>query len=679
MATFEKLSVNTLAYRPDIDGLRAIAVLSVVLYHAFPNSISGGFVGVDVFFVISGFLISTNIFLALENNKFSFANFFARRIRRLFPSLIIVTLCSLICGWFLLVPDEYALLGKHIASSAVFITNFVLAAENGYFDVAAETKPLLHLWSLAVEEQFYLIWPFAAWFAWKFNFNLLKITLIVGFFSLVGSLLLTHAYPDDNFFWPIGRFWEILTGSALAWILLHKEEWVSNIPSFSNGAVLLGLIGLSATVILMNNTLIYPSFWAILPVISTSLIIIGGSTGIVSRVLLQNSCARWIGLISYPLYLWHWPLLSYFQVINGSRTSVENRFLIVFISIALAFGTYFFIERFFNARKITFNLSAILVSSFTIVGLLGYHVYSMYGFKDRFVAINSSIISRTTEIGSMTELIDECGLEGDVKSQIAHCFSDARSPVRYAMIGDSKAAALISGVVRTSSDSGRWLMIGGNNPNGNASPFLSDHSQFERSKYFLPFALDAVGNNSDVEVVVLVGAMRVFAGIKQSETMPNLLNVPASNIRNGWQATRNTVLHLLENHKKIVLVVDNPPLGDHASCGARAIRLPFYGVVSKNLSGSPNCFLELNEFLRLRKPYLDALQSISDEFPNEVYIFDPVEIFCDKPENMCLRFKDRESSFSYTDHISDYMAGLIGKELNQYLDTLSVSADHNPN
>ncbi|MEG0759408.1 MAG: acyltransferase, partial [Raoultibacter sp.] len=164
-------------YRPDIDGLRAVAVLSVVVFHAFPDFIQGGFIGVDVFFVISGFLISTIIFENLEKDTFSFSEFYARRIKRIFPALLFVIVASYVFGWFTLFAEEYKQLGKHIAAGAGFISNFVLWNESGYFDISAEYKPLLHLWSLGIEEQFYIIWPFVLWLAWKKKFNLLTISI----------------------------------------------------------------------------------------------------------------------------------------------------------------------------------------------------------------------------------------------------------------------------------------------------------------------------------------------------------------------------------------------------------------------------------------------------------------------------------------------------------------------
>ena len=169
----KKLTSKKSSYRAEIDGLRAFAVLSVVAFHTFPSWLKGGFIGVDIFFVISGFLITTNIFENLNKGQFSFIDFFSRRIRRIFPALIIVMVSSLIFGWFVLLSDDLNQLGKHIAGGTAFVSNFIFAEEVGYFDTQAEYKPMLHLWSLAVEEQFYIFWPLTLWIAWKLKQNLL--------------------------------------------------------------------------------------------------------------------------------------------------------------------------------------------------------------------------------------------------------------------------------------------------------------------------------------------------------------------------------------------------------------------------------------------------------------------------------------------------------------------------
>ena len=218
-------------YRPDIDGLRAIAVLSVVAFHAFPSWIRGGFIGVDVFFVISGYLISTIIFENLDKGTFSFSEFYSRRIRRIFPALLLVLIACFAFGWFALLADEYKQLGKHIAAGAGFISNFILWNESGYFDNSADAKPLLHLWSLGIEEQFYIVWPLLLWFVWKRKFNLLTITIVLAVASFILNLKGVKQDMVATFYSPQPRFWELLCGSLLAWFTLYKKYTFSVIKS----------------------------------------------------------------------------------------------------------------------------------------------------------------------------------------------------------------------------------------------------------------------------------------------------------------------------------------------------------------------------------------------------------------------------------------------------------------
>ncbi len=201
-------------YRPDIDGLRAIAVILVIGYHAFPNLVKGGFIGVDIFFVISGYLISTILFTNLWNNKFSLSDFYFRRIRRIFPALIVVMGACLAFGWFALLAGEYKQLGKHIAGGAGFVSNFLLWNESGYFDNTGDTKPLLHLWSLGIEEQFYILWPILLLLASQRGVNFLVIASTVAGISF--SLNLISQDGVAGFYSPQTRFWELLVGSALA-------------------------------------------------------------------------------------------------------------------------------------------------------------------------------------------------------------------------------------------------------------------------------------------------------------------------------------------------------------------------------------------------------------------------------------------------------------------------------
>ena len=394
----------TSSYRAEIDGLRAFAVLSVVAFHAFPFWLKGGFVGVDVFFVISGFLITSHIFEKLDEGKFSYTDFFGRRILRIFPALILVMVSSLVFGWFALLPDEYAQLGKHIASGAAFILNFVLVGESGYFDNEANTKPMLHLWSLAVEEQFYIIWPLALWFAWRQKLNLLTITLVAALVSFYLNLKFVNSNPTETFFWPIGRLWELLCGSILAWLLLYKRDSLANTKLWldkylvrflrtneatANGSTavnimsFLGFFLLTYSVIRINEHLAFPSKWALIPIFGTLLVIAAGSKAWLNRVLFMNPIAVWIGLISYPLYLWHWPILSFLYIADGELPHATVRIAAVALSILLAWITYRFIEkpiRRGNSRSLKITA---LSSTIFFVGLSGFFISNSSFYKSR--------------------------------------------------------------------------------------------------------------------------------------------------------------------------------------------------------------------------------------------------------------------------------------------------------
>src|ERR1700733_14432761 len=211
-------------YRPDIDGLRALAIISVVTYHAFPTLMPGGFVGVDIFFVISGFLISGILLQSLRTGTFSFAKFYANRVRRLFPALLLVLVACFVFGWFFLLPDEYATLGKHMVGAVSYIENFMLRREIGYFDTRATLKPLMHLWSLGIEEQFYLTYPLFLWMMWRFRRHMFAAVLSVALLSFSLNVLQIHRDPEGVFFLPQTRCWELAIGCAIACWQLSREK-----------------------------------------------------------------------------------------------------------------------------------------------------------------------------------------------------------------------------------------------------------------------------------------------------------------------------------------------------------------------------------------------------------------------------------------------------------------------
>ena len=675
-------------YRPDIDGLRAIAVLAVVAFHAFPVWARGGFIGVDIFFVISGYLITTIIFENLDKGTFSFSEFYARRIRRIFPALLTVLAACFVFGWFALLADEFKQLGKHMAAGAAFVSNFVLWSEVGYFDNAADTKPLLHLWSLGIEEQFYIFWPPLLWFAWKRQFNLLTITILVAIASFVLNIDSIKQDPVATFYSPLTRFWELLCGSLLAWLTLYKRDACAKIKRkidsvlvavvysdqrsgdgklFSNVLAFIGFFLLIYGFWRINRELSFPGKWALVPVMGAVLIITAGSQAWVNRIILSSKLAVWFGLISFPLYLWHWPLLSFARIIESETPSPNVQIVAVVLSIILAWLTYRLIERPIRFGHHGKAKVVTLVILMTIVGYVGYNTDVRDGLAFRnVVKINQWISTGNDDGGIGIQLSNECGLlDEEVKKKIARCFSDTRAPIKYALVGDSKAWSLFSGLVRTSTKEGRWLIIGGAGSHGPLVPVISNLDAYRQHQPLSSAAIKSIASNKQIEKVVIVAATRALFQLRNDSDLEDL---PTSNNYGlALDGLKNTVEAFKASGKKIVLLVDNPTLPHPADCLYRRTDIPLLNSILGLGSLNPKCILPLEKHLGLAAKYRELLIDIKRNYPNDVEIFDITKHLCDEEKRECTHVKDGRYLYSYGDHISDYAAGLIGDDLNKFL------------
>ncbi|MEO7774839.1 MAG: acyltransferase family protein [Steroidobacteraceae bacterium] len=367
-------------YRPDIDGLRAVAVLAVVGFHAFPNTFPGGFIGVDVFFIISGFLITGIILEAVDNGRFTFADFYVRRARRIFPALVLVLVCCLLAGWLLMMPNDFLQLGKHTFGGASFISNILYFFEADYFDGDAGYKPLLHLWSLGVEEQYYLFWPVMLFFCRGNRSTAMRMIIGVGLASFALNIYLTPLAPEAAFYLPVTRFWELMLGSALA-VLKPKL----NLPAetrerpalYRNVAAVLGAAAIVLAFVLLDATKEFPGWWALLVSAGTCAVIWAGPDTVVNRLLTWRPMVL-IGLISYPLYLWHWPLISFSWNIYGWDVPKSVRVAMVVLSFLLAWLTYRFIEGPVRTRRPpaqVVGLAQGLTVAVAIIGAIGALAY----------------------------------------------------------------------------------------------------------------------------------------------------------------------------------------------------------------------------------------------------------------------------------------------------------------
>ena len=460
-------------YRPDIDGMRAIAVVSVVLHHAFPDWIKGGFVGVDVFFVLSGYLISSIILSQLNKGKFSFPDFYARRVKRIFPALFLVLAVTSVLGWLWLTPSDLKQLGKHLAAGSTFLSNFAFWREAGYFDAASTTKPLLHLWSLAIEEQFYVFWPLAMYAVHRWRWNALRFIFLVLLVSFAINITLIREDATAAFYNPLARFWELMVGALLAAMHIHHVGWkgLFRLPSAagqpaqrppqppwrSNLMATAGLLLLLVVLARITPESRFPGTWALMPTVGTALLIAAGPQAWINRHILASKPFVWIGLISYPLYLWHWPFLAYAHVQAGEAPAWTVQAGWVALAVILAWLTFVLVEtpiRFgrFNRRSTTIGLS-ILIGS---IGIAGAVTHRNNGFDSRFPPIVRDMMSK----GGKTAVTEgwrdgDCTLDFRVPASSYKAFCvETKRPLVFVW-GDSHAASLYPGF-KALQDSGKY-------------------------------------------------------------------------------------------------------------------------------------------------------------------------------------------------------------------------------
>jgi peptidoglycan/LPS O-acetylase OafA/YrhL len=337
-------------YRPDIDGLRAIAVLAVLFYHTGSDFVNGGYVGVDIFFVISGYLITTIIVREIANGEFSIIRFYERRFRRILPALFVVVVAALVAGSLLLSPEHLYSLGKSAVATAVFSSNILFYLEAGYFDAAAELKPLLHTWSLAVEEQYYIFFPLLLVFIAKIDHkHYLRSLLTLALISLVACVFITPKNPSYAFYLIPTRAWELFIGSILA---LHVLPG----PTDRRLREVLSVIGIALiiySIFEFDRATLFPYYTALLPTLGTALIIYSGTGGTsTTNSLLSLRPVVFIGLISYSLYLWHWPVLVYAKIYLIKQPTLLEQLAILSAILLLSVLSWHFVETPFRKKSV---------------------------------------------------------------------------------------------------------------------------------------------------------------------------------------------------------------------------------------------------------------------------------------------------------------------------------------
>ena len=670
-------------YRPDIDGLRAVAILSVITFHAFPGRLPGGFVVVDIFFVISGFLISTIIMGSLERGSFSFLDFYTRRVRRIFPALAVVLIATFAFGWHTLLADEFRQLGKHIASGAGFISNLVLWSESGYFDNAADTKPLLHLWSLGVEEQYYLLWPLLLWMAWKRRLNLLAVAAGLFLVSLVVSFHEVRADSVAAFYFPHSRFWELLAGSMLAYLSLHRkvllpnlreraEGWLGRVfrrgPADFHGSLvqnaqsLAGAVFIAAGFILITKDRHFPAPWATLPVLGAVLLIAAGPHALVNRLLLSNRLMVWVGLISYPLYLWHWPLLAFARIISGEVPPWPVRLAAIPAAILLAWLTYRLVEKPVRSGNLG-NIKAVaLASLMAVVGFTGYNAYQRDGytfrpFQEKFRAYAESMVRSDRE--------HECleGAEAGKKDWFCRV-GHPDVPPKFFVFGDSHALSLLPALEKFSNDTGSAMLFAGESA---CPPLLgvqlmqndSDKEQRNCGK-FDERVFDYVKEHR-IPAVILAARWAYYTGgtTRPQEVAYLALDLSKSASeeysRESFRKGLETTIARFEKIGVHVLIVEDNP---------QQVYSPADAIRRHMLTGEP-----VNQFSVTTSEHLSDQQWVSGVFRQVgngwARTLNTDDILCD--DHVCPLMKDGRLVYFDDDHLSIDGAMLVYPKLAAFL------------
>lgn len=437
-------------YRREIDGLRALAVVPVILFHAGFVAFSGGFVGVDVFFVISGYLITTIILDQLGQGSFSLAGFYERRARRILPALYFVMLCTLPFAWFTMVPVELIEYSKSLIAVPLFVSNVVFWLDAGYFQTASELKPLLHTWSLAVEEQYYVLFPLFMLLAWRWCKKWLGLMLLlVALVSVFAAQWASHARPSFAFFMLPTRGFEILIGALIALFLNQKYSAFEKFrahpvsrPASESGS-LFGLALIVYAIFAFNKSTPSPSFYTLIPTLGTGLIILFASQNTIAGKLLGCKPLVGIGLISYSAYLWHQPFLVFARLISIDNPSTATLLLLCGLSLGAGYLSWRFVEKPFKnknrvSRANVLGWSVIFAGAFILIGMVGVR---NHGFPGR-IAIPTDVASAITA----HEIRKECDLNYNwIGTNIDFCDlgSSTQKNISIAIFGDSHSIAAL--------------------------------------------------------------------------------------------------------------------------------------------------------------------------------------------------------------------------------------------
>lgn len=654
-----------MTYRPEVDGLRTVAVLSVLFFHAEFSLFSGGFIGVDIFFVISGYLITNVISKEIQFNNFTFISFYERRIRRIFPALFFVIFCSIPPALYLMTQVDLKHFWQSLFASTIFGSNVLFWFQSGnYFDTASIWKPLHHTWSLAVEEQFYFFHPIIMMFFFRYGLRLQKYIVLLGIIlSLSYSFYLINIDPKGNFYLLPSRVWELYFGTFLAFIDTGRvKSFFSN--KFNDFFALTGLILISYSILTFNSFTAHPSLLTVIPVFGTALIILFSSKFGLSGFILTNKPVVYIGLISYSLYLWHYPVFVFFRLIITKDLTNFHYIILIIFSFILSIISYYYIEKPFRdkekfKRKSIFVLYSFVSVVFLLIGYMG-HLEVNFQISDTNQKVQN--INLVQKIGM--EDLDGC--HGRSVNDLCLIGNKAKNPT-WALIGDSHAGSLSSELSRAFSIKG---LSGIQLSQGGCGYVLGLNKSFLNPT----FCEDL---NKEIEKVILNDRIRNIIisaryvrylykegydngeGGKESNLedtfyYPNSYNTEKERMDKVLFAYKISIEKLLLSGKNIYMVYPVPEIG--------------YDVVrqsNKPFNRNSKVTISYQSYLNRSKPVIETFDKLL-VYDNFVKI-DPSKLFCNiLTSGRCETSIDNKLLYFDDDHVSNHGAKLIVNNILNY-------------
>jgi len=618
-------------YRREIDGLRALAVLPVILFHAGFETFSGGFVGVDVFFVISGFLITTIILAELEQGKFSIVNFYERRARRILPALFLVMLVCIPFAWFWLLPSDMKDFSQSLVAVSVFASNILFWRESGYFDTAAELKPLLHTWSLAVEEQYYVIFPLFLMLFWKLGKRWILVTLgLVFFVSLALAQWAAFAKPDAAFYLLPTRGWELLIGAFAAFYLskANRKEFGKSVSEIGGW---LGVAMIMFAVFAYSKTTPFPGLYALVPTIGTALIILFATQQTTVGKFVGNKAFVGVGLISYSAYLWHQPLFAFARHKGLTEGSHIAFLLLSFLTLILAYLSWKYVEAPFRrrsiiSRRLIFSFGFVFTLFFICIGYIG---YVKNGFESRFERVLSGDIGHIDFHKYIDEKYFDCEPKVIAENALSwegflRCKQSKQGTPEVVLLGDSHAEHLFLGLAE-------YI------PSKNITFYILGAKPYVEADDFKHIFNELLSNRTPQHIILTMH----FVG---------RIDSLGTGLYEGFSST---IEALLKAGKSVTLVGDVP----------RFSQDPGLCVYSFSAQSRSSCVLSRDDVRRQSSPYESILMRLAKEYGLTYLKID--DDLC--VENVCGMAKGDTILYRDNNHLNIVGSKLVGKSLAERL------------